>query len=149
MNDSIALILLLLQVGSTLFMTGVIWFVQLVHYPLFVAIGREEFASYESRHTRLITWIVAPAMSIEGVSAVALLWYRPASIPLSLLATALGLLFIIWISTAILQVPCHESLSKGFDQAAYRRLVRTNWIRTLAWSLRSLLVLTATWNLMR
>ena len=56
----------------------------------------------------------------------------------------LALVTLIWLSTALLQVPCHEDLSNGFDTEIHRRLVATNWIRTVAWSLRSLL---ATWIL--
>lgn len=36
-------------------------------------------------------------------------------------------------STALLQVPCHSILAKGFDATAHERLVNTNWIRTICW----------------
>jgi hypothetical protein len=55
------------------------------------------------------------------------------------------LLAVIWISTAFVQVPCHEQLSQGFDKAVHQRLVWTNWLRTAAWSLRALLVLWMAW----
>jgi hypothetical protein len=42
-----------------------------------------------------------------------------------------------------LQVPLHTRLARGFDPAAHRQLVRTNWLRTLAWTLRALLLLPA------
>jgi hypothetical protein len=35
----------------------------------------------------------------------------------------------------------HARLGQGADEAALRRLVRTNWIRTLAWTARGVLVL--------
>jgi hypothetical protein len=35
---------LLTCVASTLFMTGLSWFVQVVHYPLFAAVGPDAFA---------------------------------------------------------------------------------------------------------
>ena len=41
---------------------------------------------------------------------------------------------IIWLSTMVLQVPCHRRLETGFDAAVARRLVRTNWVRTFAWT---------------
>jgi hypothetical protein len=41
----------------------------------------------------------------------------------------------------VLQVPCHRTLERGFDPAVARRLVATNWIRTVCWSLRLLVAL--------
>ncbi len=46
-----------------------------------------------------------------------------------------------WLSTMILQVPCHEILTLSFDPVVHQKRVSTNWIRTAAWSLRGILVL--------
>ena len=46
--------------AATLYMTGLIWFVQVVHYPLMGLTGKAEFSAYEQRHTLLTTWVVAP-----------------------------------------------------------------------------------------
>jgi hypothetical protein len=43
-----------------------------------------------------------------------------------------GLLAVIWISTILIQGPYPQRLGKGFDPRVHRRLVRTNWIHTLA-----------------
>ena len=75
-------ILLIAQLASTLPLVGLIWTIQLVHYPLFELVA------------------------------------------------------IIWVSTALIQVPCHNRLVDGFHQPSHRRLVDSNWIRTIAWSLR-------------
>lgn len=61
----------------------------------------------------------------------------------------LALVAVIWLSTALLQVPCHELLCVGFDPAVHQRLVWTNWIRTAAWSLRGFLVLWVTWEALK
>jgi hypothetical protein len=50
------------------------------------------------------------------------------------------LVAVIWLSTALLQVPAHGRLSAGFDAETGGFLVATNWIRTIAWSLRSAVV---------
>jgi hypothetical protein len=122
-------------------MLGVIWFVQVVHYPLFATTAREGFRAYEERHTFLTTWVVAPAMLVEAGTALGLFWFPPLGVSTWQLAIGLALLAVIWLSTALVQVPCHKRLSQGFDAATHRRLVGTNWIRTVAWSLRGLLVL--------
>ena len=133
--------LLLIHFASTLFMTGVIWFVQVVHYPLFDRTGSAEFPVYHGRHSVLTTWVVGPPMLLEALTAVLLFWFRPTAVATWQLAAGLALLAVIWLSTTFLQVPGHGLLSRGFTADAHRRLVRTNWVRTAAWSLRALLVL--------
>ncbi len=134
-------ILLLAHVASTLFMTGVIWIVQVVHYPLFAKVGAAGFVAYEADHARLITYVVFPAMTVELLTGLALVWHRPAAVPAPLVWVGLGLIGVVWLSTAVLQVPLHGVLSSGFEADAHRRLVATNWIRTVAWTLRAGVVL--------
>jgi hypothetical protein len=122
---------------STLLMTGVIWVVQLVHYPLFAAIDAAGFPSYEQSHRRRITLLVAPLMIAEAVTAALLAVQATGALTL----TGAALVVVIWASTAFVQVPVHERLSKAFDEADIRRLVAGNWVRTLAWSVRSLIAI--------
>ena len=131
---------LLLNAAATLFMTGIIWFVQVVHYPLFDAVGREIFANYEVRHSNLTTLVVIIPMFVELITSLALLWQRPEGIAFWQLWLGLGLVGVIWGSTALLQVPQHSILSQGFNERAYEVLVQSNWLRTFAWSVRSALV---------
>lgn len=142
-------LLLLAHVGATFFMVGLIWFVQIVHYPLFDQVGREIFSAYETAHTRLTTYVVGPPMLIEAITAGLLLWLRPSGVMPWQVWLGAGLLAIVWLSTAFLQVPQHNILSVGFDPAAYRTLVATNWLRTVAWSLRGLLALSMIAGAMR
>jgi hypothetical protein len=140
MSDTLIRSLFVAQAASTVFMTGVIWFVQIVHYPLFAAIDRAGFAEYEQRHTALTTRVVAPAMLVEALSAVLLIWWRPSGLSNAQVSIGVALVVVVWLSTMFIQVPCHEALSKGFDTGVHERLVDTNWIRTVAWSLRAVLV---------
>jgi hypothetical protein len=129
-------------------MTGLIWFVQVVHYPLFNQVGESVFSRYETIHTQSTTWVVGPVMLAELFSAGWLLWLAPEGIPGWKLWAGAGLLGIVWVSTALLQVPQHGILASGFDQRAYETLVSTNWIRTVGWSLRGLLALWMLWDLL-
>lgn len=140
MTDSFVAFLVALHLAATLFMAGVIWFVQIVHYPLLARVGGSRFVEYEQAHTRLTTWVVGPPMLIELATGVLLLWVRPAGVSPAQAIAGAALLAVVWLSTALVQVPCHERLSRAFDPAAHRRLVTTNWVRTVAWSLRGLLV---------
>jgi uncharacterized membrane protein len=134
-------VVLLAQVASTLFMTGLIWFVQVVHYPLLAQVGRQGFADYEAAHVRLTTWVVAPAMLTEALTSVLLVWRTPERLSASACWVGLGLVVVIWSSTLLLQVPRHNALAAGFDAEAHHSLVLSNWIRTAAWTARGFLVL--------
>lgn len=130
-------IIALANAMSTLFMAGVIWFVQVVHYPLFALVGTTDFGRYEREHAGRTTWVVAPPMLIEAFTATLLLWLRPAGIGLGMAATGAVLVGVIWASTFALQVPMHAKLSAGFEPEAHRNLVATNWVRTAAWTARA------------
>jgi hypothetical protein len=132
-------VILLVHAAATLFMTGLIWFVQLVHYPLFARVEARVFPGYEIEHMRRTAWIVTPAMLVEAAAAIALL-FDP-RVPAALAWGGGALLAIVWLSTALLQAPRHVALRRGFDAAVHARLVATNWIRTAAWSARSVLAL--------
>jgi len=136
-----AAILFVVHLAATLFMTGVIWFVQIVHYPLFRLVGDSEFARYEAAHTFWTTWVVAPPMLTEMVTALLLLLYKPKGVSDGPLWLNLVLLAAIWLSTAFLQVPCHQQLGQGFDASVHYRLVATNWLRTFCWTVRAGLLL--------
>lgn len=133
--------LLLLHAAATLTMFGVILVVQLVHYPLFRFVGTATYGAYQSAHMARITWIVLPAMLVELLAALAVASWQPFGMPPWQAWTGLGLVGLIWASTGLLQAPIHQSLMAGFDPDAHRRLVMTNWIRTIAWTLRAGLAL--------
>lgn len=135
MNDQL---LLAIHLGATAFMTGLIWFVQIVHYPLFSKVGNDAFTLYEHRHTALTTRVVAPAMLAELAMAIWTLLRFPTS-PFAIAGVAL--LLVSWFSTAFVQVPCHTRLAQGYNERVARRLVRSNWIRTGAWSARCVLAM--------
>ncbi|OUT53924.1 hypothetical protein SV7mr_52450 [Stieleria bergensis] len=125
---------------STWYLMGLIWMVQVVHYELFDRVGADQFARYETDHTRLITPIVALPMLIELISAMGLIAMSPAGFPRWAAWAGLALIGVVWLTTFFVSVPCHSTLVNGFDQDAYRKLVNTNWIRTIAWSLRGILL---------
>lgn len=136
-------LILLTQVFATLFMVGLIWFVQIVHYPLYANVGREQFSEYEALHNRMTMWVVGPAMLVELATAVMLLKYSP-TVSSVLAWMGLGLLIVIWIATATLSVPAHGVLTAGFSDVAHHKLVLTNWIRTVAWTARGVIVMVIT-----
>lgn len=133
--------ILLAHLAATLFMVGVIWFVQVVHYPLFSRVGSEGFSLYSEAHSRLTTYVVGPPMLVEAATALLLVFRRPEGVPLAAVLIGVALVAVVWLSTALLQVPRHKTLGSGFDRRAWSELLLSNWTRTVAWSARGALVL--------
>jgi hypothetical protein len=131
---------LVVQVAATWFMVGLIWMVQIVHYPLFRAIPADSFKTYETDHTAAIGRLLILPAGLEVVSAAALVWYRPDQVPLWMVMLSGALLAAIWVATALVQAPLHRRLLDGYDRATVDRLVRSNWFRTVAWTLRGVVV---------
>ncbi len=120
-------------------MVGLIWMVQVVHYPLFAEVGEGRFVDYEKGHTtRISRLLVIPAV-LEIVLAAAIAVARPQELAPVLAFGAGVLLALIWVMTAIVQARQHGKLSRGFEPAVHRRLVSGNWWRTGAWTVRGIL----------
>ena len=131
---------MLLTTVTSLLMTGVIWFVQVVHYPLFRLIGRSAFPYYEENHMRRTGWVVIPLMTLELGSALVLpfLELPPEYTAPAWLSAALAVL--IWSVTFTVQVPLHRRLTENYEIGSIQKLVRTNAVRVFLWSGRSVLV---------
>lgn len=136
----------LVNLATTWFMVGLIWFVQVVHYPLFGSVpAGERFAAYHKQHVRRTTAVVAPVMLMELLSTIALLVTRPAGVSAWVAWAGFALLAIAWLATALLQVPRHNELATCYTEAAHVALCRTNWLRTLSWTARGALLTYAAW----
>ena len=135
--------LLLVQLFCSLYMTGLIWFVQLVHYPMFADVPAGQFVEYERIHQARTSLAVGPPMLAELVTAVMMLWLRPTGVPAWMPWAGLGLLLLVDGSTAVFFGPQHGRLAAGFDETLHRQLVDWNWLRTLGWTARGALLLWA------
>lgn len=140
------MLVLLINVAAVLFMTGFIWTMQLVHYPLLDRVGVEAFPTYEADHNRLFFLVAGPGIVVTLVSGVLLLFSRPPQVPLYTAVLGLLLFAVIVASTVLFQAPQHAKLSNSFDRNAYEFLLRTNWIRTAAWTAYGLLGLWMIWQ---
>lgn len=141
MNPRLAEIAAVAQVVGSVGMFGVIWMVQIVHYPLMRFVSGPEFARFETAHRVRISWVVGPLMAIEGVCVLAFLFAPPAGLP-GWLPWAGAVAEAIAIGTTVfVSAPLHERLNTHFDPATLDRLIATNWIRTAAWTVRAALAI--------
>jgi hypothetical protein len=144
MLPNLPLLNFLVCLAATLFMTGVIWAVQLALYPLFAEVGADGWHRYHAAHTIRISRVVVAPMLLELGSALMLVLFRPAGVPSWAVWLGLLLLGVIWATTFFVSVPYHNQLETATGTtraAAVTGLVVTNWIRTAAWTGRSLLLL--------
>jgi hypothetical protein len=132
--------ILIIHLFSCWFMTGVIWLVQILIYPLFKLIGEKDFFKIHQFHMKQITWVVAPAMTLEITTSVWLfLNFKNSTFLLNFVLTV-----ILWGFTALINVPTHNKLKFNSD-ISKRNLVLMNWPRTFIWTFRSLLL---TWTIL-
>jgi len=130
----------LAHVAATVFMCGVIWFVQLVHYPLLAVVPVASASSTALEHQRRTAWVVGPAMLVEGLTTLAVFFDRPAAVSWWLPWIGGALLTVALGSTILVSVPRHTRMAVNPDPGVGRELVLTNWPRTIAWSLRGAVV---------
>ncbi len=120
-------------------MVGVIWVIQLVHYPSFKFVKEERFGFFEYFHSLRISWIVVPIMLVELATAVLMVYFAP-EIFRTKTEFLLLVLVIIWAATFFLSAPIHKKLHSIFERKLIRKLVSTNWIRTFFWTARGLVL---------
>lgn len=126
--------LLIVQLIASTAMTGVVWIVQVAVYPLFARIGKDEFDEYHRRYMHCVSFVIMPLMALEALTCIACFFMGD---QMRLLAPSI-LFGIICLSTALIQVPQHNALT--IDRVP--TLVKGNWIRTIAWTARTLLLAT-------
>jgi hypothetical protein len=119
-------------------MCGVIWFVQVVHYPLFTRADGPASADYAHENQRRTGSVVIPFMLVEGLAAAAIAWRPPPGVPLPIAIAGVAIVVALWLSTALVQMPLHARLAReGVSPAVVAALVRSNWLRTALWSARA------------
>lgn len=131
---------MVLNLVATCVMVGVIWFVQLVHYPLLALIGPDRSIEVAIEHQRRTAWVVGPPMAVEGVTTLWLLVDAPNGVNAVLPWIAAALLGGVLLSTVALSVPLHSRMAESPEANVGRRLVATNWPRTIGWTTRAVLV---------
>ena len=122
---------------STSLMVGIIWVIQLLHYPTFHFIKESDYVEFQHFHMQRISFIVVPVMIMELLSGFMLVYYFRSN--LSILC--LIILLVIWSITFVFFTKLHQSLLDGYDKIIVDKLVQINWSRTVLWSLRLIILI--------
>ncbi|TVR15996.1 MAG: hypothetical protein EA391_08960 [Balneolaceae bacterium] len=120
---------------SSFLLCGLIWTVQLVHYPMFHKLSRKNFSKHIQFHGFRISLIVVPLMVIELLSSFSLAFFSPSDTVLH--ATGFFIVLLIWLTTFFIQVPLHSKLTMGYNPETVNKLVKTNFIRSVLWSIKA------------
>ena len=126
-----------INLAAALFLTGLSWFLQVVHFPLLRRLDRREFPSYAALHQRNNTLLMTPPMLIEMITAAWLLVATPTGLRHQDLFHLFLLLVAIWLITFLRHIPLHRRLLQGYNAEILRTLERWNWIRTSCWTARA------------
>ena len=122
----------------TSIMTGVIWVIQIVHYPSFHFIEKELYTAFQKFHMNKISIIVIPIMLAELITGMMLFLDKSSKSPFLIISFVI--LVLIWLITGVFFSFSHNELMMGYQELVVNQLVVMNWIRTLLWTLRLLLL---------
>ena len=103
---------------------------QIISYPLLLKVKKSNFSYYYNSYTRRISIIVVPLMIFEVLLSIAIniTFYN------AYIAASNILLFLV-------QVPIHNKLSFSYSSILINKLIFTNWIRTIAWICKLIVVI--------
>lgn len=131
-------IILMVQAVASAAMCGIIWFVQVVHYPLFARSTGDGSEDHARENQARTSRVVIPFMLAEAATAAAVVAAPPPGIGRTVAVGGAALVGLAWLSTLAVQMPLHARLAaEGHDPQIVGRLVATNWLRTLAWTIRA------------
>ena len=116
---------------------GIIMMTQFVSYPLMKNYN-ENFHTIHQNYMKRMGYVAGSMMVLEFliISFLFLLNFENKVITAMFLITCL-----IWLSTFVIQVPLHQELTKKKENKLIQRLINTNWIRTILWSVKLVLSL--------
>tara|TARA_B000000475_G_scaffold175383_1_gene141059 strand:- start:2 stop:427 length:426 start_codon:yes stop_codon:yes gene_type:complete len=123
-----------LHLIATSMMVAIIWMVQILHYPSFLFVDKQQYTEFQQFHMKKISYIIVPIMLLELFSGFGILFYIEKA-QLSLYASLI-LLVLIWVITGLFFTKYHTELSKKYNRNTILRLIRFNWIRTVLWTIR-------------
>ena len=131
----------LLNLVLSFIAVGLIWTIQLVHYPSMKFIPKERFVEYHNFHSIRISFLAMPLMLMELGTSLMLFYQNFNNAIQTIFLINLVIVVLIWLSTFLIQVPLHNSLSKEKQSEKLSKLICTNWIRTILWTARSILMI--------
>ena len=113
---------------------------QIQHYGIYPSVGEENFKNYmKANNKSAMVPSIVPAMLLMLVNII-LIFSRPAFLPRSIAILTFVLNVIAFISTITWQRKLQGDMAEtGYDEIKILLLISTNWIRTLAFLIQSII----------
>jgi hypothetical protein len=130
--------------------TGCMTALQIQHYGIYPAVGREGFADYVKANNRgAVLPTIVPGVLLLLTSA-GLVFFRPVFVTNFEGVEAFALNFFAFMSTILWQLRLHAEMAvSGYDEGKVRLLIRTNWIRVACYWLQAALAISIVLRVMR
>jgi len=128
-----------LSSGFLIYLNGVssaglcvlIWLTQLLIYPNFLKVPSGEFPNFHKYHMERISWVVAPLFVLDVIVCLGLLYFDVRGSGIN------GVLCLLpFLATFLFYAPLHKALEKSYSRELCSRLILSNWVRTLLWTLK-------------
>ena len=126
-----------IQIVCNSYLVSLVFMTQFITYPTFLNIDKDKFSDYHRKYVNNISFIVAPVMLIE-LFTLSLIAYFSSEF---LIIKSLFLLLVIWLTTFFIMIPSHNRISKSFNIKEIKSLINYNWIRTILWSFKLLVII--------
>ena len=113
---------------------------QIQHYGIYPSVGEENFKNYmKANNKSAMVPSIVPAMLLMLVNII-LIFSRPAFLPRSIAILTFVLNVVAFISTITWQRKLQGDMAEtGYDEIKILLLISTNWIRTLAFLIQSII----------
>jgi len=126
-----------IQIVCNSYLVSLVFMTQFITYPTFLHIDKDKFSEYHRKYVNNISFIVAPVMLIELLTLLLIAYFSKDF----LIIKSLILLLVIWLTTFFIMIPSHNRISKSFNIKEIKSLINYNWIRTILWSFKLLVII--------
>ena len=117
----------------TAYSTGVGWQAQLVSYPLYRAVAREDFLAYHQQYNEAIPVVVIVPGFVSFLGCLAFWWARPHDVPRPVAAMVATGGLVSLVATVAWAIPMHDRLDEiGRSAATIDSLLHANLLRSVA-----------------
>ena len=126
-----------IQIVCNSYLVSLVLITQFITYPTFLSIDKKKFPDFHKKYVNKISLIVAPVMIIELLTLSHIAYFSKDF----LIIKSLILLLVIWLTTFFIMIPSHNKISKAFNKKEINMLINYNWVRTILWSFKLLLII--------
>lgn len=133
------LLLLILLLCTSVYLTVVTLFFQFIIYPLFNKVSSFDFECYFKKYLTRASRLIFPVLILD-ISLTVLLPFLPIGLSLiNPLLLSYGMMALAYFSFLLVQIPFNLQLKEGQNPVIINKLIKYNWISVISCSIRMLI----------